>query len=179
MDLLPLLLILLGFLVFSVGSLWFTVNAFRVSVLWGIVVFLFTPAWIRFAWCHWDMAKRPFIVSLIGAAILFGGFQMPTANATGPTAELAQPFGGDKADKEPKKGPKLPPMFAAQKEMQLKLKLTALAERENDLRARKAAIDPRDQQAVALLKEEIINYNAELQPALLEMKERGIQSAAR
>ncbi|HEV7405626.1 MAG TPA: hypothetical protein VGO11_21965 [Chthoniobacteraceae bacterium] len=172
-------LILFGLVALCGGMLWFIITAFRTSVLWGICVCLFTPAWIRFAWRHWDVASQPFFVTLVGLALSFGGAQLMPKDAPPMMAGMALPFQSDKAVKESKKKPELPAMLAAQKEMELKIKLTALSRKETVLRDRKAAIDPHDQPAVTALQEEIIKYNAELQPLLAEMKARGMQADGR
>lgn len=182
MAILAFALILVGLLALCIGSIWFVVNAFRVSVLWGIVVTLFSPAWIRFTWRHWDMAKAPFLITLAGLALSFGGAQMLPDSAPSPLAELTTPFGALKADQEEKKAPALPAMSAAQKEAELKLKLAALARKESDLRDRKSAMDPKNREAALALQQDIEKYNAELQPTLQEMREaqeRGMLSATR
>lgn len=176
MFILALIVLLLGLTVLFAGLAWFIINAFRESVLWGVMVLIFTPAWIRFAFRHWDQASRPLLVIAAGFLLTYGGGHMMPANAQGAMATAVAPFGRGKVE-ETKKKPELPAMFAAQKEMELKLKLVALSRKETDLRDRKATIDPKDQLAANALKEEILKYNAELQPVLLEMKERGITAA--
>src|SRR4051812_25159249 len=105
MAIFALILLLLGITVLFVGMVWFTVNAFRVSVLWGICVCLFTPAWIRFAWRHWDMAGQPFLITLVGLALACGGSQLMPADAPPELAEMAEPFHTGKTAKATKKRP--------------------------------------------------------------------------
>lgn len=182
MVLLAVGLLLLGILMLCIGSVWLVVNSFRVSVFWGFVLLFFSPAWIRFAWCHWDMAKRPFFSKLLGVALVIGGFQLMPASANGEMAELVHSFEKMVDANASKKKAQPPVTFAGQQEAEVKLKLAALAQKENDLRARKAAIDPKNREAAAALVEEIKQYNAELQPVLQqqrELQERGLLSAAK
>jgi len=80
-------LFLLAILTFTVGGIWGIVNAFRVSALWGlgilltsffsgtgIVWFLFLILSVIFWVKHWDYAKGPFLVNLMGWIMLLGGF---------------------------------------------------------------------------------------------------------
>lgn len=172
------IILLLGAMVLCSGIIWFVVNAFRASVLWGIAVCLFTPTWLRFAICHWDLASRPLLVIAAGALLAYGGGQMMPASASERMLAVAGPFGRSRKAEEEKEKPAVPSMFAAQKEMELKIKLTALSKKENDLLMRKSEVDPKDEKAVAALKAEIVQYNEELQPLLLQMKEQGMQTAA-
>ena len=71
------LILLCGLILVSViGSIWMLITTVRVSVLWFLAV-LFSPgAILVFAVRHWDVAKKPFLLSAgpgligIGAAVL-------------------------------------------------------------------------------------------------------------
>jgi len=71
------LVLLCGLILVSViGSVWMLIAAARVSVLWFLAVLLIPGGLLVFAIRHWDVAKKPFILSAgpglvgIGAAIL-------------------------------------------------------------------------------------------------------------
>jgi hypothetical protein len=173
MTIVLLIIALLGLLAAAVGSIWFIVNAFRTHILWGVLCCLFTPAWIRFSFKHWDMARQPLMVTIFGLVFGFGASQSLSNNEgwkkwTGKAAkEVAQ------TDKKHA----LPPMFEAQKKMELQIKLVALQKRENDLLQRKSELDPKDRQGAIALTEEIKKYNEELKPVLQEMRDRGTVAA--
>ncbi len=71
------LVLLCGVLLVSViGSIWMLIAAARVSVLWLLAVFFIPGAFLVFAIRHWDVAKKPFLLTAgpavlsVGAAIL-------------------------------------------------------------------------------------------------------------
>jgi len=65
-----LILLCLGLLISGVGALWLICVAFQESVAWGLGV-LFVPfANIVFLFRHWDVAKKPFLISLLGGLLL-------------------------------------------------------------------------------------------------------------
>lgn len=56
------------------GWLWFLISAFRVSVGWGLgFLFLGPLVGLFFLFAHWDEAKKPFGVALLGFLINVGG----------------------------------------------------------------------------------------------------------
>lgn len=63
-----------GALVSIIGSLLFLVTAFNVNLLWGLGCFFVPGVSLVFLIMNWDVAKRPFILSLIGAALMFAGY---------------------------------------------------------------------------------------------------------
>jgi hypothetical protein len=68
------LLLVLSAIVSLVGSVMFAVAAFRVSVVWGLLV-LFVPfAALFFVIKYWAQAKRGFLVGLAGSALALIGF---------------------------------------------------------------------------------------------------------
>lgn len=78
--LLPLLLFLLsaaGFVAYLIGHVWLLVQAFQESVGWGISLLLMPVlADVLFAIDHWVVAKRPFILGMIGLGLIglsYGG----------------------------------------------------------------------------------------------------------
>jgi hypothetical protein len=73
-----------------VGAVMFAVAAFRVSVVWGLLV-LFVPfAGLVFLVKYWAQAKRGFLVSLAGSAVAVLGFVIVSAGiAATAKAQLA------------------------------------------------------------------------------------------
>lgn len=182
MTIFLLIVALLAFLAWIVGSIWFTVNAFRTHILWGVLCLLFTPACILFCFKHWEMARRPTNVSFIAIVVLFtsvhfmpntgSGWGSRFAHITGAADEHAQP---DQQAQPEKRA--LPPMFEAQKQMELQIRLVALQKRENDLLERKSGLDPKDRAGAIALTAEINKYNDDLKPVLQEMRDRGMVAA--
>ena len=70
MTILYLVLLCIGLLISLAGALWLIFVAFQESVAWGLGV-LFVPfANVLFLFRHWDVAKRPFLFSLLGALLM-------------------------------------------------------------------------------------------------------------
>jgi hypothetical protein len=68
------LLLVISAIVSLTGSVMFTIAAFRVSVVWGLLV-LFVPfAALFFLIKYWAQAKRGFLVGLAGSALALIGF---------------------------------------------------------------------------------------------------------
>ena len=66
-------LIVLGIVISTVGGIMFIIAAFRESVAWGIGCLLFSPVSLFFLIAHWDEAKKPFLIHLIGIPFLITG----------------------------------------------------------------------------------------------------------
>lgn len=68
----------LGVLTLLAGQVWLIVVAFRTSTGWGfaLLVGTFVIGIITSMFCrkHWDVAKGPVVVKLIGGAMLMGGY---------------------------------------------------------------------------------------------------------
>lgn len=63
----------IGSAVCFVGGLWLLINAFRVSVWWGLG-YLFVPfVALFFLFSHWDEARKPFGIWFLGVLISLGG----------------------------------------------------------------------------------------------------------
>ena len=70
-------LTVLGFVIMVIGGIGTLIAAFRTSVLWGLGCLLVSPVSLFFLIIHWDVAKNPFFLQLIGLAIAFiGGFRL-------------------------------------------------------------------------------------------------------
>ncbi len=66
---LGLLLVVVAVVVSLVGSIMFLVAAFRVSLTWGLLVLLVPFAALVFLIKYWEVAKRAFLVSLVGSGL--------------------------------------------------------------------------------------------------------------
>lgn len=65
-----------AFAVFA-SSIFLIIAAFRVSVLWGLVVFFVPFGPIIFAVCRWREAKVPFVINLISFCFAIGALAIP------------------------------------------------------------------------------------------------------
>ncbi len=62
-----------GLFIFILGAIGTLIAAFKTSLLWGLGCLLIAPvSWI-FLVLHWDVAKNPFFLQLIGLALVFLG----------------------------------------------------------------------------------------------------------
>jgi hypothetical protein len=61
---------MLGLAILVIGGLWLLIEAFTTSILWGIGCLLITPVSLVFIFVHWDRAKSPFILQLVGLALI-------------------------------------------------------------------------------------------------------------
>lgn len=66
----------LGLIVFIIGGLGFLIATFRAGILWGFSCLILPPVSLIFLFAHWDKAKGPFGLQLIGlGGLLFGTYQ--------------------------------------------------------------------------------------------------------
>ena len=63
----------LGLIILVIASIGFLIAAFKESILWGLGCLLLGPVSIVFLIMHWNEAKNPFFLQLIGLAIMFTG----------------------------------------------------------------------------------------------------------
>jgi hypothetical protein len=73
-ELFPVLIPLIGILVFFIGLLWYLISAFQVSILWGLGC-LFLPFLIPFIFLFtkWKAASKPFLLMLLSIAFTLSG----------------------------------------------------------------------------------------------------------
>jgi hypothetical protein len=70
----------LGLLATAFAWLWLLGQAFTEGVPWGIACLLLPPASLLFVAVHWERARDPFLLQLLGvAAVLFASGADPTA----------------------------------------------------------------------------------------------------
>jgi len=62
-----------GIGIFFLGGIFFLVEAFKTSVLWGLGCIFFTPVTLFYLLCHWGNAKKPFLIQVVGFSIMFAG----------------------------------------------------------------------------------------------------------
>lgn len=65
--------IIVGFIFWAIGSLFFIVEAFKVSFLWGMFVLSTNGIAIFFLMRHWDRAKFPYLAYKLGICIVIAG----------------------------------------------------------------------------------------------------------
>lgn len=56
----------IGFLIMLIGNIMFLVAGFRMHVGWGLALLFLPFAGLLFLILHWDEAKRPFLIGLLG-----------------------------------------------------------------------------------------------------------------
>ncbi|HEU0154133.1 MAG TPA: hypothetical protein VFQ84_12400 [Arenimonas sp.] len=64
---------MLGLILMVIGGLWTLFAAFSTSIWWGLGCLLFSPAALVFLILHWDVAKNPFFLQLVGVALWYFG----------------------------------------------------------------------------------------------------------
>ncbi len=69
MEIVVLILMGIGGLMLVAGNIWFLVEMFRTSILWGLGG-LFVP-FVTLIWLvlHWDQGAKPFGLSILGAVV--------------------------------------------------------------------------------------------------------------
>ena len=74
------ILLISGLIVFLIGSVGFLIATFRAGILWGLSCMFLPLISFIFLFVHWKTAAKPFLVSLLGIAILFlSTIFLPTA----------------------------------------------------------------------------------------------------
>src|SRR5262249_29326930 len=81
-----------GYLVAFVGGVWFPVVAFQESALWGLLCIFVPFASLVFLVMHLEETWRPFVLNLVGAALIGAGFGISIAKGL-PTDHLPVPPG--------------------------------------------------------------------------------------
>ena len=66
-------LLYVGLGIFIIGGIGTLIAAFKTSVLWGVGCLLIAPVSLLFLIMHWNNAKNPFFLQLIGFGIIFFG----------------------------------------------------------------------------------------------------------
>jgi hypothetical protein len=66
-------LYLIGALIGLACGIWIAVLAFQESVLWGLGCLLLPIVSLVFVFLYWEIGRKPFLVSLGGAALMVVG----------------------------------------------------------------------------------------------------------
>jgi hypothetical protein len=66
-------LVLIGLVIALVGGVWLLIKAFQTSILWGLGSMFVPFVSLIFVFTHWEIAKRPFLISLAGAVFIIVG----------------------------------------------------------------------------------------------------------
>jgi len=69
MNTIGMLLAIVGAVIGLVGGIMLLIVAFKENIGWGIACILIPCLTIVFAIMHWEKAKKPFLIELVGAAI--------------------------------------------------------------------------------------------------------------
>lgn len=72
-SVLHMILVGAGLIILVVGGLWYTIETFRVGILWGLSCLFLPLVSFVFLFVHWRVAARPFFISMLGAALLISG----------------------------------------------------------------------------------------------------------
>ena len=62
----PVIVMVVSGLAFFIGSILFLVEAFREHILWGLGCLLLPIVALVFLCLHWKVAKRPFVIKVVG-----------------------------------------------------------------------------------------------------------------
>ena len=62
-----------GIVLLVIGGLGTLIAAFKTSILWGLGCLLIAPVSLIFLILHWDVAKNPFFLQLVGFALAWFG----------------------------------------------------------------------------------------------------------
>ena len=73
MQTLGTIVMVLGVAISAIGGIWLLITAFQESVMWGIGCLLFSPASLVFIIMHWDDAKKPFGLNVLGFLVIILG----------------------------------------------------------------------------------------------------------
>jgi hypothetical protein len=74
---------IVGIIVLIVGSIMFLIAAFKEHILWGLGS-LFVPfVSLVFLIMHWSVAKKPFLIQIIGAVLMIIGAVLGGLGASG------------------------------------------------------------------------------------------------
>ena len=65
---------IVGAVLIFAGAIWFLVEAFKKSVIWGLLCFFFPVVTIVFFFVHLDKSWRPVALQLFGLALMTVGF---------------------------------------------------------------------------------------------------------
>ncbi|AGH81057.1 hypothetical protein PCNPT3_05575 [Psychromonas sp. CNPT3] len=56
----------IGFIICIIGGILLVIQAFKMSLVWGLLCLFLMPVTFIFTVVHWPVAKKPFFIQLIG-----------------------------------------------------------------------------------------------------------------
>ncbi|MFW5879178.1 MAG: hypothetical protein ACOCVR_05085 [Myxococcota bacterium] len=65
-----LLVLALGFVISTIGFIWYLVVAFKEHVLWGLGSIFFWPVIFAFVVNYWEDSKKPFLLHVGGLLLM-------------------------------------------------------------------------------------------------------------
>lgn len=68
------LLFFTGLLAVGIGSLWFIIAWFSVSILWGLACLFIPFVSFVFVFVHWEKARMPILVQMVGILLMVSAF---------------------------------------------------------------------------------------------------------
>jgi len=151
----------IGLLLAALGWLWSVIVGFQRSPAWGFTLLFFPLAGLVFVFVAWEDGKRPVFTHLAG--VLVCGLVLAFA-----FRDKLGPFSKQVADKPTKIHSPAPAAKQPVIPQEPGQRLNELKQKERDLLARKARLEPGDAAGAQALAEEISRYNAELKTALGE-----------
>ena len=80
LAILGLLLMIVGLLLYAAGWVGLWIEAFRQSILWGLLVVFIPPFTVGSAFYHWRTARFPALCLLIGVGLLALGYLLILAS---------------------------------------------------------------------------------------------------
>ena len=75
-------LMILGGIAATFGGIWLLVEASKTSIWWGLGCLLIQFVSLIFVIVHFDVAKKPFFISLAGTAVMVIGLVITPESAT-------------------------------------------------------------------------------------------------
>lgn len=67
------LLVIIGLIIAIVAGIWLLIVAFQESILWGLGSILLPIITLIFVVVHWDVAKKPFLIQMVGTLLMIVG----------------------------------------------------------------------------------------------------------
>lgn len=71
MNQFAMMLSLLGAIACLIGAIGLIIDAFHEGIFWGLGCLLFAPVMLAFVVFHWEEAKKPFLIGVIGFGMIF------------------------------------------------------------------------------------------------------------
>jgi uncharacterized protein YkuJ len=85
-NLLNTILVISGLIIFLIGSVGFLIATFRAGILWGLSCMFLPFVSFVFLFVHWKTAAKPFLISMLGIAILLLSTMFSPTAGTGSRA---------------------------------------------------------------------------------------------